>query len=347
MVDVAHKRCIYEGCNAQPTYNKPGEKKRLYCKDHKLEGMIDIVHKKCKYENCDKRPTYNYENEKQPLFCKKHKQENMIDVSNKKCAYEGCNKQPIYNEEGNNRRLYCKEHKKENMVDVINKKCAFNECNKQPSYNYEGVKKRLYCKEHKKENMVDVFNKRCKNNCDTIVLHNKYKGYCLFCFIHLFPNQPVCRNYKTKEKYISDYIKEKFKEYNWICDKTIQGGCSKRRPDLFLELDEQCIIIEVDENQHTEYDCTCENKRLMELSQDVGHKPIVFIRFNPDDYLENGKNITSCWGLGKDGILRIKKNKQKEWKERLNILEKEIDYWIRPENTTNKTIEISNLFYDY
>lgn len=309
--------------------------------------MIDIVHKKCKYENCDKRPTYNYENEKQPLFCKKHKQENMIDVSNKKCKYEGCNKQPIYNEEGNNRRLYCKEHKKENMVDVINKKCVFNGCNKQPTYNYEGVKKRLYCKEHKKENMVDVFNKRCKNNCDTIVLHNKYKGYCLFCFMHLFPDQSVCRNYKTKEKYISDYIKEKFKEYNWICDKTIQGGCSKRRPDLFLELDQQCIIVEIDENQHVEYDCTCENKRLMEISQDVGHKPIVFIRFNPDEYLDNGKNITSCWGPGKDGILRIKKNKENEWKERLRILYQEINYWIQPENTTNKTIEISHLFYDY
>lgn len=89
-----------------------------------------------------------------------------------------------------------------------------------------------------------------------------------------------------------------------------------------------------------------ENKRLMELSQEVGHKPIIFIRFNPYDYLENGKNITSCWGQGKDGMLIIKKNKENEWKERLRILEQEIDYWIRPENTTNKTVEIIHLFYD-
>ncbi len=89
-----------------------------------------------------------------------------------------------------------------------------------------------------------------------------------------------------------------------------------------------------------------ENKRLMELSQDVGHKPIIFIRFNPDDYLENGKNITSYWGPGKDVILRIKRNKENELKERLRILEQQIDYWIRPENTTNKTVEIIHLFYD-
>ena len=345
MVDVAHKRCIYTGCTAQPTYNIPGVKKRLYCKEHKLEGMIDIIHKKCEYEDCDKRPTYNYENEKQPKYCKKHKQENMIDIANKKCAHKGCNKQPIYNEEGNKKRLYCKEHKKDKMVDVINKKCAFSGCDKQPMYNYEDIKKGLYCCSHKKDGMVDLFNKRCKNNCDTLV-SKKYKGYCLFCFIHLFPDEPVCRNYKTKEKHISDFIKEEFKEYNWICDKIIQGGCSRRRPDMFLELNEQCIIVEIDENQHNDYDCSCENKRLMELSQDVAHKPIVFIRFNPDDYLDNNINITSCWGPGKDGILRIKNNKVNEWKYRLNTLKQQIDYWIKVENTTNKTVEIIQLFYD-
>ena len=36
-------------------------------------------------------------------------------------------------------------------------------------------------------------------------------------------------------------------------------------------------------------DCSCENKRIMEISQDLGHRPIVFIRFNPDEYNKNGK----------------------------------------------------------
>jgi len=106
------------------------------------------------------------------------------------------------------------------------------------------------------------------------------------------------------------------------------------------------IIIEIDEKYYIDYDCTCENKRIMELSQDVGHKPIVFIRFNPDDYLEGENNITSCWGIGKDGICRIKKNKIKEWDNRMNILKEQINYWIQPENTTNKTVEIIQLFYD-
>ena len=164
--------------------------------------------------------------------------------------------------------------------------------------------------------------------------------------MNLFPNKPVSRNYKTKEYSVVEFVKNKFPDLNWIADKIVNGGCSKRRPDLLLDLGYQIIIIEVDENQHSDYDCRCENKRLMELSQDLGHRPIVFIRFNPDDYQKNGKNITSCWGLDKKGICIVKKSKKSEWEQRLNILEDHINYWINESNITNKTIEIIQLFYD-
>jgi hypothetical protein len=124
----------------------------------------------------------------------------------------------------------------------------------------------------------------------------------------------------------------------------IQGGCSKRRPDLLLDLGEQVIIIEIDENRHIDYDCSCENKRLMELSQDLQHRPIVFIRFNPDSYKKNGKNITSCWSINGNGICIVSKLKKDKWLERLNVLVEQTNYWIN--NRTNKTIEIVQLFYD-
>ena len=41
----------------------------------------------------------------------------------------------------------------------------------------------------------------------------------------------------------------------------------------------------------------------------------------------------------------IKKTKKEEWTNRLNSLSSQITYWIQPENTTNKTIEIIELFY--
>jgi hypothetical protein len=164
--------------------------------------------------------------------------------------------------------------------------------------------------------------------------------------MNLFPDKPVCRNYKTKEYAVVEYVKNKFTHLNWIADKIISGGCSKRRPDLLLDLGDKSIIIEIDENQHIDYDCSCENKRIMELSQDLGHRPIIFIRFNPDDYEKDGESITSCWGQDKKGICNIKRSKKSEWNERLNTLEEHINYWITPGNITNKTIEIIQLYYD-
>ena len=84
----------------------------------------------------------------------------------------------------------------------------------------------------------------------------------------------------------------------------------------------------------------------MEISQDLGHRPIVFIRFNPDEYNKNDKNITSCWGCNKKGICIIKKSKQTEWDERLLSLKQQINYWINPENVVNKTVETIQLYYD-
>jgi len=145
---------------------------------------------------------------------------------------------------------------------------------------------------------------------------------------------------------VVEYVKTKFPNLNWIADKIVKDGCSKRRPDLLLDLGYQVLIVEVDENQHTDYDCSCQNKRVMELSQDLGHRPIVFIRFNPDKYKKGEITVTSCWGQNKNGICVIKKLKTNEWIERLMMLEQQIKYWLIPENTTIKTIETIHLYYD-
>ncbi len=84
----------------------------------------------------------------------------------------------------------------------------------------------------------------------------------------------------------------------------------------------------------------------MELSQDLQHRPIVFIRFNPDEYENNGTTIPSCWGNNKNGLCVVKKSKKTEWHTRLNILYETITYWLQPGNNTNKTIEIIQLFYN-
>jgi hypothetical protein len=172
----------------------------------------------------------------------------------------------------------------------------------------------------------------------------KYNGYCLPCCIHYCPEIQVSRNFKTKENDVVARVLEKYPDFNWIADKKIQDGCSKRRPDLLLDFGSHVIIVEVDENKHTTYDCSCQNKRLMEISQDIGHKPVVFIRFNPDAYVnQEGKKVTSCWRINGYGVLDISKSKRDEWHTRIDMLLQQLEYWIN--NIPHKTVEIVELFY--
>ena len=186
----------------------------------------------------------------------------------------------------------------------------------------------------------------CKSHLCETHKNPKYEGYCLRCFMYLFPDKPVARNYKTKEFAVVEYIKNYFPDVDWIADRIVNGGCSKRRPDLLLDLGYQVLLIEIDENKHSGYDTTCDITRLNDLFTDLGDRPMVWVRFNPDAYTNNnGLKIKSCWGTDGNGICVVKKDKKKEWQERLNCLKNTVDYWIVPENKTNKTVETIQLFY--
>ncbi len=75
----------------------------------------------------------------------------------------------------------------------------------------------------------------CKTPHCTTIKNLKYDGGCCFCFVHLFPDTPVARNYKTKENTVATFLKEKFPDVTWKCDKRVENGCSRRRSGLLLE----------------------------------------------------------------------------------------------------------------
>ena len=347
MINIKDNKCEKEECEIQGIFNYKGEKKGRFCNDHKLDGMIDIINPVCIKEGCENRPHYNYKGIKKALFCYDHKLDNMINVLTPRCIFENCDIQSTFNYKGKKKGLYCVSHKLDGMIDVTHQVCMYEDCEIRPNYNYEGESKGIYCVSHKLNGMIDVTHTLCKNDwCYTRVHNPKYEGYCLHCFANMFPDKPVSRNYKTKERSVVEFVKTTFPKYSWICDKNVENGCSKRRPDILCDLGYQVLIIEIDENQHIDYDCSCENKRIMELSQDINHRPLIFIRFNPDDYKKGEARITSCWGIGKSGSCSIKRNKKNEWTERLQTLRNQIVYWTNSENQTNKTVEVVQLFYD-
>lgn len=140
-------------------------------------------------------------------------------------------------------------------------------------------------------------------------------------------------------------VVEKFPDFSWVKDKRIEDGCSRRRPDLLLDLGSHVIIVEVDEHKHEGYECSCENKRLMEISQDLQHRPVVFIRFNPDGYTTlDGEKVSSCWKLNVlTGLMFVPVKKLNEWELRIQVLLDKIQHWV--DYPSEKTIEIVELFY--
>ena len=332
MINVVDERCFCKKLTS-PNFNFEGLRPK-YCFECKLPDMVDMRNPKC---SCGSRPNFNFEGLK-PKFCSKCRLDGMIDLIHNMCV---CGKaQPTFNYEGLVEK-YCVNCKLDKMISK--NKCF---CGKvQPTFNFEGLQPK-FCIQCKENSMVDVIHKRCKTNLCPTRPQDKFEGYCLRCYIYNFPDKPVAKNYKTKEFAVVEFVKLWFPNFTWLADKQIKDGCSFKRPDLLLDLGYQIIIVEVDENQHNKYDCSCENKRLMELSQDLGHRPIIFIRFNPDDYVNiNNDKVRSCWSITKiTGIVKIEY--KKEWNNRLECLKDQINYWAKPENKTDKTLEIIQLFYN-
>jgi uncharacterized linocin/CFP29 family protein len=345
MIDVKHKRCEYEGCKSRPNFDVEGGKGR-FCKAHCLDGMIDVKHKRCEHEGCKSLNTaFGVEGGK-GRFCKAHCLDGMIDIRNKRCEHEGCKSiSPAFDVEGGKGR-FCKAHCLDGMVDVKSKRCEYEGCKLRPYFDIEGGKGR-FCKAHCLDGMVDVKSKRCKTPLCDLIVRSKYKGYCYRCFTHQYPMHPLVRNHKTKERCVVDAIRPIIEpNADMILDRCIKDGCSKRRPDIYMDYGSHSIIIEIDEDKHSGYDKMCDNKRLMELFMDCGNRPLYMIRFNPDNYINReGVKVSSCWGLTKDkGLCIIKPSKQKEWNHRISCLIETIQKCSN--HPPIKEIEIIHLFYD-
>ncbi len=143
-----------------------------------------------------------------------------------------------------------------------------------------------------------------------------------------------------KEHHLRDALKKKFTNIKLIFDQIVDDGCSARRPDVRIECLTHSIIIECDENQHKNYDC--EDKRIMEIFQDLGNRPLILIRFNPDSYKDKeGRQRASCFSLNKANTLSVNKG---EWGIRTTVLTELITKHL--ENIPEKEVTEEYLFYN-
>lgn len=289
MVLIGKKMCVSCG-EKQVTYNLPGLPPQ-YCGDCRKEGMINVKVRRC--DGCrTKIPSFNYPDESKPIYCDDCKLPNMVNVASKKCVV--CDeKQPLFNYPDQKIPTHCSADKLPGMVDVFNPKCVI--CGvKYAKFRLVNNTKRTHCVDCKTNDMIDP-NPRCIE-CGLTYRNPKYKKHCCRCYIYKFPDESISKVYMMKEKYIVDFIKNNFSKFKPIFNKQT-GGCSKRRPDVYFDMLTHIVIIEIDENQHIDYDEWCEVVRVNELFTDFGDRPIIFIRFNPDKYYDKNKILhKSCFG---------------------------------------------------
>ena len=324
MVDVVSNRCEGLDCDKQPKFGMSG-KKPIYCKKCADDDMVDVRSKRCAGVDCDKHPAFGMIRKK-PTHCKKCADDDMVDVVNKRCEGLDCDKHPNFGMIWKN-PTHCKKCADDDMVDVVHKRCAGVDCDKKPTH----------CGQCADDDMVDVVNKRCET-CDSSKMNSKYNPNCAACHFYLHPDDPRIRNYKTKEQAFMSPLQSKYPEM--ILDRIVIGGCSKRRPDGLLDRLTHSVIIEIDEDQHVGYESICDNKRTMELFQDLGSRPIVFIRLNPDAYTLEGKRIKGVFSVSKTGVMTQNK---KEFARRYECLLKSVESAIAVVPT--KTVSSVKLYY--
>jgi len=162
---------------------------------------------------------------------------------------------------------------------------------------------------------------------------------CARCFYNFYPNDEIPRRYKLKQHYFNEKLIEEFGADFFLYDKKIKCGCSGRMPDWFIDCFKYSIIIELDEEQH-KYE-SCDEKRMMELFTNLGSRPLVLIRINPDKYKGKNKKRKGCFDFDEKNTLICN---EKKFNKRFNILVKMIKYYI--DNEPEKEITMQKLFFD-
>lgn len=313
MVDVRSKRCREFGCNMNPCFGKPESKSALYCKMHAIPGMVDIKHRRCAEEGCDVRPSFNTAGEKLPRYCRLHAKPDMVDIISKRCVAEGCTSCPGYNYITARLPMYCKVHMLPDMVDIRNARCDV--CSTRAIFGVPACKPSK-CAKHVVKGMIRYPNKRCSVwRCMRIGTHESNSDR--FCETHAPPDSKnlalrpcescnledvlvngKCDSCDPERARVVQHLKEEQvrrllerEGIPFVHDKIMETtACGLERPDFLIDCGSHLVIVEVDENQHDTYACSCEITRMINLAQ-IGGMPMTFVRFNPDVYVSKRKCV--------------------------------------------------------
>lgn len=100
--------------------------------------------------------------------------------------------------------------------------------------------------------------------------------------LHLRKQRQV-KLWMDSHQYLKNYISY---------DRQLDGGsCGKERPDFVWDCKTHWVILEVDEFQHNDRPCECEQTRMVNVTQGMGI-PCLWVRYNPDKFKGQEASLT-------------------------------------------------------
>jgi hypothetical protein len=316
-VDVMNKHCEHPGCPTQACYASQGAKKRQWCQKHAPADCINVVSRRCMHPNCDsKQPKFAPLGSTRGQWCREHAPMGCVDVLHTRCKHLGCNvKNPSFAPAGSTRGQWCQKHMPVDCIDVTHKRCEHPGCEVRCWYGIPG-QVATHCARHKEAGMIALPRSTCQEcpkqsrqpaiyglrRPERCALHqrpndiNMVERTCQNCGLPnvLQPKTDLCgycragpRVRLAKQIEVRNVLAMRLPEFPWdLYDrvpKDLRACGDLERPDFFWDCHTYCVILEVDEHQHSGRPLECECTRMVNICQSLG-VPTYFIRFNPDSY---------------------------------------------------------------
>ena len=184
----------------------------------------------------------------------------------------------------------------------------------------------------------------CYNN--TLVGSNdKYDWMCVRCFCDANPDDLRAvlakKHFQAKEQTVRAFLQNAFLNHNWTFNSEWKKlgafqGTLRYRPDARTTTSDRVIIVEIDEESHSSYDCNKEREReatFVATARSMG-RVVVLLRLNPDSYTDkHGKYFPTCFKHSKDGNqVTVDPAQQKQWDGRLKELADHVRFFSNPSN---------------
>jgi hypothetical protein len=373
-----NRLCEVETCRFRASFAPTRQDKAVRCAKHKLESDVNREKKPCTVCK-NTKPNFGPPGKKGAVRCGDCRIEGDVDLNNDKCIE--CEKHQVSaiikgrEDEG---MIYCLTCAAKLGLEYANGRVPHCITCKTAVARFGTVGGRprdaMYCGQCRNPSIhFDLVHDMCEECEVTRPLLRNGRWLCLRCCIHVFPDFKVSRNYKTKQTAVEQFLAKRFSDkLTMIFDRQVTrivpetsasagaGGTmveevpcksSGSKPDVLIDMGEWVVVVEVDENQHKQesYEASCENKRVMQIFDDAGRRPIVFVRFNPDNYVDaSGNKVRSPWTddrrIKSGGVPHVSAKNQAHWNARLEALASRIEHAVSVRPIKEVTFEY--LYFD-